>query len=475
MSRILIVDDEPAIGWSLRELLSDEGHDVVVAADVPTALEAAHQGRPDAILLDVRLGSGDGLVAVPDLREAAGPVPIVVMTAFGNLDTAVRAVQAGAFDYLTKPFDLERVVSVLRRAVAERPGDLKADQPAEAASELVLIGSSPPMQEIFKQIALVAGHDLPVLITGPTGTGKDVVARAIHVHGPRQPGPLVATNLAALAPGVVESELFGHTRGAFTGAVADRAGLFELANGGTIFLDEIGEAPADVQVKLLRVLETGGVTRVGEATPQIVNVRVIAATNRDLAQGVRAGTFREDLYHRLRVFPITMPALSERPGDIEPLARHFLARCVRGPQQTASSQAMSVEFLAALRDRDWPGNVRELKHAIEYAAVVARRGKLRPEHLPAPDRPGTSGTAAGIESAARGVAAAVKEWSAAARRELAALPEPDLHHRAIQLVEGTLLREALAHTGGNRTAAARLLGLDRATLRTKLRSLGIDD
>jgi len=412
---------------------------------------------------------------VPDLREAAGPVPIVVMTAFGNLDTAVRAVQAGAFDYLTKPFDLERVVSVLRRAVAERPGDLKADQPAEAASELVLIGSSPPMQEIFKQIALVAGHDLPVLITGPTGTGKDVVARAIHVHGPRQPGPLVATNLAALAPGVVESELFGHTRGAFTGAVADRAGLFELANGGTIFLDEIGEAPADVQVKLLRVLETGGVTRVGEATPQIVNVRVIAATNRDLAQGVRAGTFREDLYHRLRVFPITMPALSERPGDIEPLARHFLARCVRGPQQTASSQAMSVEFLAALRDRDWPGNVRELKHAIEYAAVVARRGKLRPEHLPAPDRPGTSGTAAGIESAARGVAAAVKEWSAAARRELAALPEPDLHHRAIQLVEGTLLREALAHTGGNRTAAARLLGLDRATLRTKLRSLGIDD
>ena len=237
MSRILIVDDEPAIGWSLRELLSDEGHDVVVAADVTTALEAAHQGRPYAILLDVRLGSGDGLVAVPDLREAAGPVPIVVMTAFGNLDTAVRAVQAGAFDYLTKPFDLERVVSVLRRAVAERPGDLKADQPAEAASELVLIGSSPPMQEIFKQIALVAGHDLPVLITGPTGTGKDVVARAIHAHGPRQPGPLVATNLAALAPGVVESELFGHTRGAFTGAVADRAGLFELANGGTIFLD----------------------------------------------------------------------------------------------------------------------------------------------------------------------------------------------------------------------------------------------
>ena len=237
----------------------------------------------------------------------------------------------------------------------------------------------------------------------------------------------------------------------------------------------LGRPPADVQVKLLRVLETGGVTRVGEATPQIVNVRVIAATNRNLAQGVQAGTFREDLYHRLRVFPITMPALSERPGDIEPLAQHFLARSIRGPLQPASSQVMSAEFLAALRDRDWPGNVRELKHAIEYAAVVARRGKLRPEHLPAPDRPGTSGTAAGIESAARAVAAAVKEWSAAARRELAALPEPDLHHRAIQLVEGTLLREALAHTGGNRTAAARLLGLDRATLRTKLRSLGIDD
>jgi two-component system nitrogen regulation response regulator GlnG len=469
VSRILVVDDEPAIGWSLKELLSDEGHEVAVAADIPRAVAAAEAATPDAILLDVRLGDQDGIRSLPAIRAAAGGVPVVVMTAFGDLDTAVRAVHAGAFDYLVKPFDLQRVSEVVARALADR--ELEAGPPVEPPPATELVGSSPPMQEVFKQVALVAASDLPVLVTGPTGSGKEVVARAIHAHSARHDKPLVTTNLAALAPGVIESELFGHAAGSFTGAAAARPGLFELADGGTIFLDEIGEAPLEVQVKLLRVLEGGEVARVGEAAARPVNVRVIAATNRDLGGMLAAGSFRADLFHRLNVFPITMPSLAERPADIEALARHFLARHAVG----RPLPGMAPEFLAALRGRDWPGNVRELKHAIEYAAVVARGGTLRAEHLPKQE-PITAGAArSDLAAAAARVSATVKEWSAAARRELAGLPEPDLHHRAVQLIEGTLLREALAHTGGNRTAAAKLLGLDRATLRTKLKSLGIDD
>ncbi len=471
MSRILIVDDEPAIGWSLREILSDDGHEVALAADIPTAISAARDHGPDAILLDVRLGGHDGIDALPELRAAAGPVPVVVMTAFGDLDTAVRAVQAGAFDYLIKPFDLERVTQVVARAVAD--GAI-TPSPAEPMPQADLVGSSPAMQEVFKQVALVAASNLPVLVTGPTGSGKEVVARAIHAHSARRDKPLVTTNLAALAPGVIESELFGHASGAYTGATSPRPGLFELADGGTIFLDEIGEAPSDVQVKLLRVLEAGEVTRVGEAVARPVRVRVVAATNRDLTAMLTAGSFRTDLYHRLKVFPIAMPSLAERPSDIEPLARHFLARHAGG-QLVATLPTMSLEFLEALRSRSWPGNVRELKHAVEYAAVVARGGVLRPDHLPKPDEPAITTTGSDLSAATARLGAAVKEWSAAARRELVALPNPDLHFLAVQLLEGTLLRESIAHTGGNRTAAAKLLGLDRATLRTKLKALGIDD
>jgi two-component system nitrogen regulation response regulator GlnG len=471
VGRILIIDDEPAIGWSLREILSDDGHEVALAADIPSALAAARTHAPDAMLLDVRLGGHDGIDSLPELRAAAGPVPVVVMTAFGDLTTAVRAVQAGAFDYLVKPFDLERVTQVVSRALADR---LVMPTQAEPPPQADLIGASPAMQEVFKHIALVAASDLPVLITGPTGSGKEVVARAIHRHSARHDKPLVTTNLAALAPGVIESELFGHAAGAFTGAAVARPGLFELADGGTIFLDEIGEAPPEVQVKLLRTLETGEVTRVGEAIPRPVHVRVVAATNRDLSGMLGTGTFRVDLYHRLKVFPIAMPSLAERLDDIDLLARHFLARQSAG-QAATGMPLLTPEFLEALRRRPWPGNVRELKHAIEYAIVVARGGVLRPEHLPAPEVTAPAGSGSDLTLAAGRLGEAVKEWSAAARREFMTLPEPDLHHRAILLLETTLLREALAHTGGNRTAAAKLLGLDRATLRTKLRHLGIDD
>ena len=468
MSRILIIDDEPAIGWSLREMLSDEGHSVEVAASVEAGLETCARFEPEAMLLDVRLPGRDGLSALPEFRSIVPNAPVVVMTAFGDLDTAVRAVNAGAFDYLVKPFDLESVSRIVAHALAERDQHAAGrDQPAATATDAaLLVGSSPPMQEVFKQISLVAPTDLPVLITGETGTGKDLAARAIHAHSPRRHRPFVATSLGALAPSVIESELFGHVRGAFTGATADRPGLFAIADGGTLFLDEIGEAPLDLQVKLLRALETREVTPVGAAAPRKLDVRVIAATNRDLVAAIAAGTFREDLYHRLHVFPIHMPPLAARGDDIDTLAAHFLARHAAG----RPTPAMSEAFRVALRSWPWPGNVRELKHAIEYAAVVARGGMLRPEHLPAQPATAASQPAShvvGDTAADAQVVAAVGAWVDAALATGTTTAGP-LHEPLMNLVEATLVQKVVDAAGGNRTAAAKLLGLDRATLRSKL-------
>ncbi|MEI6240545.1 MAG: sigma-54 dependent transcriptional regulator [Planctomycetia bacterium] len=466
MSRILVVDDEPAISWSLRERLVDEGHAVEVAASAEAALETCARFPPDAMLLDVRLPGRDGLTALPDLQSLAPAARIVVMTAFGDLETAVRAMKAGAFDYLVKPFDLERVAQVVARALADVPQPTPVDPGDEFPRRGAhLVGSSAPMQEVFKQIALVAPTDLPVLVTGATGTGKDLAARAIHAHGPRHERPLLATSLAALAPSVIESELFGHVRGAFTGATNDRQGLFELAAGGTIFLDEIGEATPDLQVKLLRVLEAREITPVGAAMARPVDVRVIAATNRDLKAAIMSGAFRSDLFHRLNVFPIAMPPLAARLEDLPALVESFVQRIA------VPRPAITAAFLAAARARSWPGNVRELKHAVEYACVVARGAALQPEHLPpvaafetVPDEVSGRGDERGDEDA---LARAVKAW-VADHWPAAHADAGTLHAGLVGRVEAALIEETLARVGGNRTAAARLLGVDRATLRAKL-------
>jgi len=464
MSRILIVDDEPAIGWSLGELLEDLGHTVKLASSAEEALDGCPAFGPDLLLLDVRLPGRDGLSAIPDFRALVPRAPVVVMTAFGDLDTAVKTVEAGAAEYLVKPFDSAQVIAAVGRALAR--GGSGGEAPA-APPPGGLVGGSPAMQRVFASIALAAPSGLPVLLSGPTGSGKELAARAIHDHSPRRARALVAVNLAALDAALVEEELFGRVGDAAAGRPA-RPGLFARADGGTLFLDEVGDAAPEVQARLLRVLDAGEILPVGASAPERVDVRVIAATHRDLAADVAAGRFRADLLHRLRVFTIGMPPLAERADDIPALVAWFLAGSPGcGPVQTASA-----EFLDAVRARAWPGNVRELKAAVDVAAVMARGGTLRPEHLPAalavPD--GTAGPAtgpAGAPAADERLRGAVRAW-VMARLDGSPSPEGWLHEEFLKVAEAALIGEVLARTDGNRTAAARILGLDRSTLRGKL-------
>ena len=458
MSRILIVDDEESICWSFREFLEEDGHRVETAASAEAALESVASRAFDVVVMDVRLPGMDGLSALPRIRESSGAIPIVVITAFGDLETAVRAMAEGAFEYLVKPFDLDRASAVLRRAIDA--SGAQRDAPAEASPatrEETLVGSSPAMQELFRAIAMAAPSDVPVLITGESGTGKELVARALHRFGPRKSGPFVAVGLPSLGASSVEGELFGLAEGKFAGAVSGRKGIFEAADGGTVLLDEIGDAPASLQVKLLRAIENNEILPVGEGRPRSVDTRVIAATHRPLLDLVAAGSFRQDLYFRLAAFPIRVPPLRDRLEDIPALARHFLAKCRPG-----GDAAIGPGVLDALAARAWPGHVRELRNAIEHAAIIARGGAIREEHLPAPH----SSTVPGAMS----LPDAVASWS----EDQASRTSGDLHERFLHEAEPPLLRAALKTCAGNRAAAAQLLGIDRATLRIKLRRYGIE-
>jgi two-component system nitrogen regulation response regulator GlnG len=474
MSHVLIVDDEPSICWGFRELLTDDGHDVSIASSAEEALDIASRIVPDAIVLDVRLPGRDGLSAIKDLRGRVGDVPIIIVTAFGNLQTAVRAVEEGAYDYLAKPFDLEQAAEILRRALRQSAAPASASQGPtkgadnETAARETLIGSSLPMQAIFKQIALVAGSNVPVLITGESGTGKELVAGAIHANSPRRNAPFVPISLAALSAGVIESELFGHVRGAFTGADRDRQGLLELADGGTVLLDEIGDVPLPVQVKLLRAIEQREVTPVGQTRPRHSDFRVLAATNRRLDELVAKGEFREDLYYRLGVFHIHIPPLRERTDDIPLLAAHFLRLATDG----ATAKRLSQAAVAELVSRPWQGNVRELQNAVERAAVVARGDEVEPEHFPPPSPILAAGDPCTEAQLRRLTADWVREqW----RLKPSDVGPADLYERFLRVSEPTLLKSILAQCGENRAAAARILGIHRATLRQKLRDYGLDD
>ena len=462
MSHVLIVDDEPSICWGFQELLAEDGHAVSIAGSAEEAFQIVEDRAPDAVVMDVRLPGQDGISAMTELRTRIGQVPIIVVTAFGDLETAVRALQSGAVEYLSKPFDLEHAARILQRVLGQRSSEALPATPLRPERDRALIGSSPAMQRVFKQIALVAPTNAPVLITGESGTGKEQVAQAIHEHSPRKDNPFIPICLGALSEQVIESELFGHVRGAFTGAEFNRTGLLELAQGGTVLLDEIGDIPLRLQVKLLRAIERREVTPVGDPRPKSTDFRVIAATHRSLPQLVASGQFREDLLYRLSVFQIDVPPLRQRVEDIAVLAEYFLGQVAGGTADLRLTDGAVRELCA----RDWLGNVRELRNAIEHAAIVARSGEIRPDHLPVPI--GLTRTVP-VNIADR-IRAEIETW---VREQLqvedqTARPD-DLYARFLSLVDPPLLKAVLAASQNNQVSAARLLGMHRSTLRQKLR------
>jgi two-component system response regulator AtoC len=451
MSRgaVLIAEDDPRARETLRALLEEEGYCAETAADGDDAWRRICSGAYDALLLDVRMPGRDGITILRELPPSPAAPAVLVMTAFGASAVAIEAMTLGAYDYLTKPLHFEELLIQLERAISSRrqARQLQAWRAdGESAGEAVMVGSSAVMQQVYKLIGQVAPSDSTVLILGESGVGKELVARAIHAHSPRKEWPLVTVNCAAIPETLLESELFGYEKGAFTGATARRRGKFEAAAGGAIFLDEIGDLAPATQAKLLRVLQERTIERLGSEEAIRLDLRIIAATNSDLVRAVREGSFREDLYYRLNVVAITVPPLRERREDIEELARHFALRFHR--QQRLPFGGFTDSALDALRRRDWPGNVRELEHAIERALVLSRGAPITAESFPLPaDR--TAG------------------WPEAA-------PLDDGLHALVAQLERSLIARALIEARGNRTRAAEILKIHRRLLYDKLREFGLD-
>ncbi len=468
MAKVLVIDDEPGICQAFSKLLKGLGHEALVAPSAEQGLPVAKAEAPDLVLLDIRLPGMDGLAALEALKTQGFAAPVVVLTAHGTLDTAVRALKLGAYEYLTKPVELATAEAVISRAIekarlSQEVARLQREVSGRAAPGRRLIGSTPAMQEIFKTIAAVCGSDVSVLIQGESGTGKELVSREIHANSPRAAGPFEAVNCAAIPPTLLESELYGHEKGAFTGAVRRQVGRFERAHGGTILLDEIGEIPPATQVKLLRFLEERAFERVGGDERVEVNLRILAATNQNLEGKIVRGEFREDLYYRLKVVTIDLPPLRERTPDIPILVARFLAE---GP---GPSREISEEALALLTRHRWPGNVRELRNAIEHAGVLARGAPIRAEHLPEtvrhPERAPAAGLRPTVEAEVDRIVATLLEQPEAKPGDLFAVIERQW--------ESALLRRVMERTGGNQVKASELLGIHRTTLRTKLLEYGL--
>lgn len=467
MPKLLVVDDEQTICWGLQRLGEGLGHEVVTASSAEEALELVADQRPDVIVLDVRLPGMDGLEAIGEFRDRLGDVPIIIMTAYGDLNTAVTAVRNGAFEYLIKPFDLDQVKSAVARAVhVEQDVDDRELPKIQSIGDLV--GKTPAMQEVFHRLALAAAADANVLVSGESGTGKELAAKAIHRYSRRANGPFVAVNVASLSPSLAESELFGHVRGAFTGADQTRTGLLVQANDGTLFLDEVADIPLSVQVKLLRALEEGEIAPVGSSEKVQTNFRVVSATHQHLLRNVKDGTFRHDLYFRLCAFQIDIPPLRERREDVRELTDFFLSQLASSDQ--LARPTITPETYAELERRPWYGNVRELRNSIEHALILARGGVIMPEHLSPPVQASAVPQVVDVD-ARSAIALLVSEWAEA---ELNDENNTDsLHERMLALVEPPLLEEVLRGSGGQYSLAARKLGLHRTTLRKKLDQYGI--
>jgi len=468
---ILVADDDRSIRTVLTQALARLGHDVRSTGNAATLWRWVQDGDGDLVITDVVMPDENGLELVPRIKRLRPELRVIVMSAQNTLLTAVKATERGAFEYLPKPFDLKQLIAAVERALtATGPAAPPPDEPREE-DQLPLIGRSPAMQEIYRVLARLMGTDLTVMITGESGTGKELVARALHDYGKRRAGPFVAINMAAIPRELIESELFGHEKGAFTGAMMRASGRFEQAQGGTLFLDEIGDMPMDAQTRLLRVLQEGEYTTVGGRTAIKADVRIVAATHRDLRQLIRQGLFREDLFYRLNVVPIRLPPLRERTDDLPTLVRHFFKEAAEEGLPMKSLDNGAMERLKAYR---WPGNVRELENLIRrlaalYSQEVIGLDVIEMELADAAPMPAPT-----EERRSEGLADAVerhlKDYFSAHKD---GLPASGLYDRILQEIERPLISLSLTATRGNQIKAAQLLGLNRNTLRKKIRELDI--
>ncbi|MBP6766598.1 MAG: nitrogen regulation protein NR(I) [Reyranella sp.] len=473
---ILVADDDRAIRTVLHQALGRQGHTVRSTGTASTLWQWVQEGEGQLVITDVVMPDENGLDLVPRIRKLRPDLRIIVMSAQSTLLTAVRATERGAFEYLPKPFDLNELISVVNRALSA-PAASMARSPAlpEEGERLPLIGRSPAMQEIYRTLARLMATDLTVMVTGESGAGKELVARALHDYGKRRKGPFIALNMAAIPRELIESELFGHERGAFTGAVQRSAGKFEQASGGTLFLDEIGDMPPEAQTRLLRVLQEGEYMTVGGRTPIKANVRIVAATHRDLRRLIQQGLFREDLFYRLNVVPIRLPPLRERLDDIPELANHYLQAATADGLPT---KVLSPEAMARLKQHRWPGNVRELVNLVRRLSALYSEEIIGVETIEAEladavsaiDHGPSSSEASDDISLADAVDRHLQSLFAAHGDRL---PPDGMYDRVISEVERPLLALALGATRGNQLRAARLLGLNRNTLRKKIKDLDV--
>ncbi len=458
---VWIIDDDRSIRWVLEKALQQADMEVTSFEDADGVLAALPQGAPDVMISDVRMPGMDGLTLLERIHESYPDLPVIIMTAHSDLDSAVSAYQGGAFEYMPKPFDVDEAVEQVRRACRQREGQGRERERSQMTSTEI-IGEAPAMQEVFRAIGRLARSSITVLINGESGTGKELVAQALHRHSPRAKEPFIALNMAAIPSDLMESELFGHERGAFTGAQSRRIGRFEQADGGTLFLDEIGDMPAQLQTRLLRVLADGEFYRVGGHEPIKVDVRIIAATHQDLEQQVEAGRFREDLFHRLNVIRVHIPPVRERREDIPLLMLHFLRTAAA--ELGVEAKTLLPETIEYIRQLEWPGNVRQLQNTARWLTVMASSREIHPEDLPQELSSGST------EGAGTG------DWrgdlQAWVRKRLQEGCE-DLLDEALPMFETVMIETALEHTGGRRLEAAKLLGWGRNTLTRKIKELGL--
>jgi len=459
---IWIVDDDKSIRWVLEKAFTKDGLTPRSFEDPTQILAELENDHPDVIISDIRMQKMDGISLLEKLKQRVPDIPVIIMTAYSDLDRAVSAFREGAFEYLSKPFDVDEIVGLVNRALNEKQQGLIETDASDVNDVSEIIGSAPAMQEVFRAIARLSGSNFTVLITGESGTGKELVARALHTHSPRADKPFIALNTAAIPRDLLESEFFGHEKGAFTGATARRLGRFEQADGGTLFLDEIGDMPADMQTRLLRVLADGEFYRVGGLTPIKVDVRIIAATHQTIEERVKEGTFREDLLHRLNVIRVHVPPLRERPEDIIELLNHFLKLAAAELQTEAKILLPEAEKF--LLNAEWTGNVRQLENFCRWVTVMAPGRDIQVDDLP----PELRGSAEAGKS--------FSDWEAGLFSWVNANIEKgntDLLGEALPKFERTMIEAALQHTQGKRQEAAKLLGWGRNTLTRKIKELDL--